>query len=630
MQLYRFTALTPGTRKLTGGPFAGRLPAYLAGILGVFALALAAALLWLLPIDPVQAQDEAVPAQITAGPTIISSPESGDTYRNGETITIAFTYDQPVVVAGKPRLRLSIGERKRWARYDRSDQDGARLLFAYVVKAKDLDADGISIGKNEIDLKDRGTIQDGDGNRARVRHQALPAQADHRVDGIAPTVTAVSIISAPREDDTYGSGDHIQAAVTFSEPVRIDGEPRLRLSIGGKKRWAKYAYSAENGARLVFAYVVKFKDQDDDGISIGKNALDLNDGSMRDAAGNAANPAHGKLPPDPAQKVDGGGGERQGTVTAPAKPMDLWATGGNESVTLIWCAPDSEWDNPTITKYQVKVGSGSWTDMEGSNGDPLLEEHTVTGLSNGTEYAIRIRAVNAAGEGVQSDEVKATPKASVPAKPAGLTLTPSSINNGVWLDWNDPADASKPVYQVWASGGGHAGEWEDYYPEEIEKLANGKLRTYGYGPVLGEDYEVCDAEGCADMPPVPGVQYTYRVRAVNGNGPGLAETVTGSPVAGWRSPATPDLTTATVGNGQVTLNWTNPNNSKIYGYLFRVASGAGADYGPIAYVPGSDSATTSHTFAGLTNGTQYRFVIAAFTLWESSAFTAAVTVTPSE
>lgn len=52
-------------------------------------LALAAALLWLLPIDPAQARDRANPVGITAGPLTTSSPASGDTCRDGETVTVA-------------------------------------------------------------------------------------------------------------------------------------------------------------------------------------------------------------------------------------------------------------------------------------------------------------------------------------------------------------------------------------------------------------------------------------------------------------------------------------------------------------------------------------------------------------
>ena len=201
-------------------------------------LALAAALLRLAPVDPVQAQDDSAPAGITAGPAIISIPESGDAYGRSEVVSVAFTFSQPVIVTGKPRPRLAIGSKKRWAKYDHSDQDGAQLIFAYVVKPKDMDDDGISIGKNKLDLNG-GTISDGDGNRARLRHSALPDQAGQKVDGI---------------------------------------------------------------------------------------------------------------------KVNGKDGQRQ-TQAAPAKPMDLWSTRGDQSVTLMWCAPDSEHHNPTITKYRFVIAA---------------------------------------------------------------------------------------------------------------------------------------------------------------------------------------------------------------------------------------------------------------------------------
>ena len=63
-------------------------------------LALAAALLWLAPVDPVQAQDDSVPAGITAGRAIISIPESGDAYGRRQVVSVAFTLSQPVIVTG--------------------------------------------------------------------------------------------------------------------------------------------------------------------------------------------------------------------------------------------------------------------------------------------------------------------------------------------------------------------------------------------------------------------------------------------------------------------------------------------------------------------------------------------------
>ena len=92
----------------------------------------------------------------------------------------------------------------------------------------------------------------------------------------------------------------------------------------------------------------------------------------------------------------------------PAKPAGFNAAPGHALVELAWTDPSDS----TITRYQYqqKAGSGSygaWTDIPGSGAATVV--HRVTGLDNGTAYGFRIRAVNASGNGAQSDEATATP-----------------------------------------------------------------------------------------------------------------------------------------------------------------------------------------------------------------------------
>ena len=287
------------------------LPAYLLPALAL--LALAAALLWLQPADPARAQDEPSGPTITAGPTITSSPQSGDTYRQGEAIAVALTFSEPVSVNGKPRIRLKIGDQKRWAGYAQSSEDGATLSFTHAVKADDQDADGIAIGKNQLKLN-KGSIADADGNAAKLKHPKLSDQAAHKVDGAPdepPSITRGPILNNPQSGETYGVGEEIVVSLTFSESVAVSGHPRLGLIIGENRRWAKYEQTATDGATLVFAYEVKADDQDDDGISIGKNALRLNGGSIEDGDGKAADLKHPAVADRPTHKVDGSAGEEQ-------------------------------------------------------------------------------------------------------------------------------------------------------------------------------------------------------------------------------------------------------------------------------------------------------------------------------
>ncbi|MYC36756.1 MAG: hypothetical protein F4X66_07560 [Chloroflexi bacterium] len=219
-----------------------RLPAWFLPVLAL--LALAAALLWLPPAEPAQAQDGQRPT-ITAGPVIASSPASGDTYGQGETIEVTVTFSESVTVTGEPRVRLDVGERKRWARY--SSADGATLTFAYTVKKADADPDGVSIPKNAVKA-DAGTIADGDGNAAHLKHPALADQAGHKVNGSPEEPAEPEPTPTPTPEP----------APANSEPQFDDGESATRsvdenAAIGASVGAALAATDADNDA-LTYAH----------------------------------------------------------------------------------------------------------------------------------------------------------------------------------------------------------------------------------------------------------------------------------------------------------------------------------------------------------------------------------------
>ena len=102
-------------------------------------------------------------------------------------------------------------------------------------------------------------------------------------------------------------------------------------------------------------------------------------------------------------------------ATAPAAPSGLSATPGDGALEVAWSAP-AETGGADITRYELDavVKGTAW------NEDPLEDDltespATVTGLVNGTEYAVRVRAVNSAGEGNWSAVSHATPVASGPS-----------------------------------------------------------------------------------------------------------------------------------------------------------------------------------------------------------------------
>jgi hypothetical protein len=70
--------------------------------------------------------------------------------------------------------------------------------------------------------------------------------------------------------------------------VFTSGSPRLAVDIGGTTRYANLVASSSGGSTLVFQYTVQAGDNDADGISVA-SSLDLNGGSVKDAAGNDLN-----------------------------------------------------------------------------------------------------------------------------------------------------------------------------------------------------------------------------------------------------------------------------------------------------------------------------------------------------
>ena len=108
----------------------------------------------------------------------------------------------------------------------------------------------------------------------------------------------------------------------------------------------------------------------------------------------------------------------------PAAPTQVSATALVEGAALSWTAGSDNGGAITSWKIQRKTGStwGSWTPIPSSGASTT--SHTVTGLTGGTAYAFKVRAVNRGGDGAASDESSVTTL----VKPAvNLSLSPTSV-----------------------------------------------------------------------------------------------------------------------------------------------------------------------------------------------------------
>ncbi len=149
-------------------------------------------------------------------------------------------------------------------------------------------------------------------------------------------------------------------------------------------------------------------------------------------------------------------------ATLPTQPLSLTVEAGEETRELdaSWQAPSSNGgSNVTGYKVQWKEAADSWdTAADVSEATVTGTTHTITGLTGGVEYAVRVIATNGVGDGPASAEAKGTPAAENNA-PTGLptingtpqveqTLTAGT--SGI----NDADGLTKVSYEYqWIAGG---------------------------------------------------------------------------------------------------------------------------------------------------------------------------------
>ncbi|MCU0273940.1 MAG: fibronectin type III domain-containing protein, partial [Acidimicrobiales bacterium] len=97
-------------------------------------------------------------------------------------------------------------------------------------------------------------------------------------------------------------------------------------------------------------------------------------------------------------------------ATAPAAPGAVTAVSGDGDLAVAWTAPASGGTpiRDYVVEYRIQ-GSGGW--LTAADGVSTTTSATIGGLTNGTAYEVRVRAVNAVGTGTWSATAAATPLA---------------------------------------------------------------------------------------------------------------------------------------------------------------------------------------------------------------------------
>ena len=116
-----------------------------------------------------------------------------------------------------------------------------------------------------------------------------------------------------------------------------------------------------------------------------------------------------------------------------------------------------------ITGYKVQWKSGS-EDYDGSAGstrqaeitDPASRTHTITGLTDGVEYTVRVIAVNDVGDGPPSDEATGTPRETTPPELATATVDGTTLTLTYDEALDENSEPSSDAFSVTVGGTGRA------------------------------------------------------------------------------------------------------------------------------------------------------------------------------
>jgi len=264
--------------------------------------------------------------------------------------------------------------------------------------------------------------------------------------------------------------------------------------------------------------------------------------------------------------------------TAPGAPQGLTVTPLNGGLFLTWISP-TENGGSAITKYQysASIGADDWKDVPDSG------EHTtsysITNLTNGTRYTVKLRAVNSTDNGV---EVVATgiPR-TTPGAPGELAALPG--DGRIDITWSAPlSDGGSPITKYQYSASANADEWFD---------------IPGSGP---------GTTGHHITGLMNGINYTVKLRAVNGAGAGDIATIAALPQAEPEPThiGTPGNVEVTVSDGEITLTWENPEgDDDVIWYEYSISTQGGVDEWKT--IPATGANGGSVTISGLDNGVEY-------------------------
>ena len=289
----------------------------------------------------------------------------------------------------------------------------------------------------------------------------------------------------------------------------------------------------------------------------------------------------------------------------PAPPTGVEiTTEGNGELTVGWTAPTDD-GGSAITGYTVQWKSGAQSfgsSRQHTTADGSARSYKITMLTNGTEYTVRVLAVNSVGDSAASNTDTGTPSTT----PSAPTNVLASGNAELTVTWDAPDDGGSAItgYTVqWKSG-------TQSYTTSRQATVTTTTHTI---PSLTND-----------------TTYTLRVKATNANGDSGWTEITATPLSGpGVASVTVDQASITQTLADVTVTMANPQNEVQVVFLrYRVAGDA---WPSLANLILSDSGTAiTFTLTGLTGNTDYDVAASLDSTFASGVKTASFTTSPTK
>ena len=192
------------------------------------------------------------------------------------------------------------------------------------------------------------------------------------------------------------------------------------------------------------------------------------------------------------------------TATVPSAPQSLTVTSGSQiqELDVSWQAPSAN-GGSGVTGYKVqwKESADSWdTETDVSETTVTGTTHTITSLTGGVEYAVRVIATNVAGDSPASTEARATPADS-----------PASGEEGTETGESDSTAAWTASLTVGVSGSGSEAVWG--YSWFLDGMGTLDKRTYNEGDQTIEVMAILMSNGFVafNVRPHPSVDFVLTV-----------------------------------------------------------------------------------------------------------------------